>query len=155
MDDDTRAPGEASVRASGRRRCASRGAIGNYSQLAHEGHVVPNAPLLGSLAIAEAEEVDVLVGHLATRWRNAHEVAGVATVVSGVDDHSVVLGDHLVDLPALIAEDRGQPVHRPGHAFEALWLIGTAAQAWLSAALARELMDSASDAAWSRPPRKE
>ena len=45
------------------------------------------------LAVAEPQEVDVLVRHLAPGRRDAHEVAGVAAVVGQVRRHDVALAD--------------------------------------------------------------
>ena len=55
------------------------------------GHVVPDAPLLDRLAVAEPEEVDVVVRDLAPGRRDPHQVAGLPAVVREVDGDEIAI----------------------------------------------------------------
>ena len=83
------------------------------AELAHEGHVVPDAPLLDDLAVAEPQEVDVGVGDRSTGGRDAHQVAGMPAMVDHVARDEIAFTDQVLDLPALFAEHARQPEHRP------------------------------------------
>ena len=78
-------------------------------QLAQERHVVADAPVLRHATVVEPEEVDVLVGDRPTCRRDAHQVSRVARVVRQPADDDVILGDQVVNLPALIRADGGPP----------------------------------------------
>ena len=74
--------------------------------------------MLDRLAIAKAQDMDVVVRDRATSRRDAHEVPGLATVVRGPKDDQVVFADDLMYLPSLVGEHLREPEHRPGDALE-------------------------------------
>jgi hypothetical protein len=73
-------------------------------ELLHEGGVVAYGPVLDALAVDDADDMHLLVGEAAARGGQAEEVPGVLAGVGAPDDHLVVLGDHVVDFPPLVAE---------------------------------------------------
>jgi hypothetical protein len=83
--------------------------------------------MLGALAVAELDDMDIVVGDLAVRGRDTHQLACVPTMMCAMDHDGVVLADDPVDLPALVGEHPPQPEHRLLHALEACGLPWTRA----------------------------
>ena len=82
----------------------SAGAGRSGGQLAHQVGVVADRPVLHALAVDDPDYVHLLVGEASTGGRQPEEVARVHPTVRAPEHHLVVLGYHVVDLPALVAE---------------------------------------------------
>src|SRR5215211_2622266 len=80
------------------------GARWQHAQLPHERHLVTDRPVLDGLAVFEAQDVDIVHGDLTVRRRNSHQITCVSTKQGAVDNHKITFADHLMDIPALIAE---------------------------------------------------
>src|SRR5262245_36069039 len=90
--------------------CEARFAVCSrkHAELAHQGQIVSDRPMLDALAALEPHDVDLLYGYAAVRWWYAHELTRVVPSHRAVNSGRVGVDEHLVDVVVQVREGSSQ-----------------------------------------------
>jgi hypothetical protein len=70
----------------------------------HQREKIPDAPVVGDLAVADAHHVDRLEVNFAVSWSDAEEISFMCSVVCLVRDHPIAIGELPMDLWVKVGE---------------------------------------------------